>query len=749
MPAKPNKLIIVSSYPPRDCGIATFTQDLVRAISDDGSGFQVEVVPINEPSNQTRIYPEFVKQTIDEEEREGYVRAAHYINESDATAVSIQHEYGIYGGDCGEYVLELTKRIRKPVVVTLHTILSVPSPKQKQVLQKIALECSLLIVMAKTAVDILTSIYHIAPEKIVVIPHGVPETEFIDQKAAKQTLGFSDKLVISTFGLIGAGKGLEYVIDSLPLIKKRFPNITYLILGKSHPNAVAVGGESYRQSLAKRIADLGLDEQVKFDNRFLPKQDLITYLQATDIYITPYLDPQQITSGTLAYAFSMGRACVSTPYIYANELLDGEGGRLVPFRDAGAIAKAIIDLLQNEKQRKLIEQRNYTVSRPMTWKNVSARYAALFRSFVFPDDIGNKKEFRSRPDLSHLRAMTTSLGLLQHAKGSEPDPAHGYSIDDNARALVAAYQYYEIYKEPSAIFLARKYFDNIKRSKIAGSYFHNFSDKKGRFTDEIGSETSSCRAIWALGYVASRANIAPSIAREARRLLADLPPITKLRWIRSKAYALLGYYYLKDKNKVRYLADQLVSAYKSNAKYEWFEPLLTYANAIFPLSLMLAFALTGRREYLAVGQRSFRYLDRITRPAAYPAPISHLGWEFAKTRNAAFDQQVIEASDMVMAAEAAKIVTADKYFDRASHDWMEWFYGRNQNQIALVDSTTGAVFDGLTLEGVNLNQGAESIACYLLAFFAANSPATVFATTTPKLAEEKSATATLRPKNYI
>ncbi len=713
---KKSKLVLISSYRPRDCGIATFSHDLITSIQTNNPHFEFEIIPVNEPANDGRKYHDQINTVISQENKESYLQAAEYINKSDALAVSIQHEYGLYGGDCGEYIIELIDKITKPVVTTLHTVLAKPSPKQKEILQSIAEKSSVLVVMAGAAVDLLTTIYNISPEKITIIPHGVPGTIFTRQKKSKEKLALSDQLVLSTFGLIGPGKGLEYVIDALPIVKKKFPQVKYLILGRTHPNAIVVAGESYRQQLVDKISKLGLTSQIGFLNRFLSKEELIDYLQASDLYITPYLNPEQITSGTLAYALSMGRACISTPYVYAQELLADDRGVLVPFRDSASLAEAIVSLLSDEEKRKKIERKNYAFSRPMTWKNVSRKYINLFKNLSEKKPRYSISNLRLPPDLSHLKKLTTRLGVFQHSKRSNPDPSFGYSIDDNARALIAVYQYYETYKDKSVLPLAKIYFENIKRSKIAGSYFHNFSDSKGVFTDDLGSETSSCRAIWALGYVVSRSHISPIIAKEARELLGSLPPLSGLQSPRSKAYALIGYYYLEDKEKVKYLADSLVESYENIIEIDWFERYLAYANAIMPLGLLLAYILTKDLRYKTIGEKSFHFLDSLTRKGVFPSPITHLGCQISGKGRPVFDQQVIEAADMVLAASAGKITSKDKFFEEASKDWLDWFYGKNQNQIALIDEKNGSCFDGLTPRGVNLNQGAESVICYLLAY---------------------------------
>lgn len=379
---KKSKVLLVSSYQPRECGIATFSHDLVTSISSGACDVKMEIIPVNEPGGDERNYGDEINISISQEDKASYEKAADYINSSDAIAVSIQHEYGLYGGKCGEYIVDFIDRIHKPVIVTLHTVLIEPKSKQKEILQKIADKSSFLVVMAEAAIKILDEVYGIPSAKIKVIPHGVPETTFDNQEEAKKALGLQDNLVISTFGLIGPGKGLEYAIEALPKVKLAFPKIKYLILGKTHPSILKAKGEAYRQKLLAKISKLGLQDQVQFVNRFLPKEEIILNLKACDLYVTPYLNSQQIISGTLAYAVSIGRVCISTPYIYAKELLADGRGNLIPFRNSEALSDAIIALLSDPSKRKEAEKKSYLYSRQMTWKSVSKRYNDLFKSFT-------------------------------------------------------------------------------------------------------------------------------------------------------------------------------------------------------------------------------------------------------------------------------------------------------------------------------------------------------------------------------
>lgn len=718
MQGKDQKIVLISSYRPRDCGIATFSYDLVNAI-ESFSKMAVEIIPINESAHENRIYDQKVNITISSEDENSYVLAADYINKSSAVALCLQHEFGLFGGDQGEYIIKLIDLVKKPVITTFHTVLSKPSKKQKQVLGEIATKSDAIVVMADTAVDILVDKYGIPETKIAMIPHGVPELPFENQLKAKKKIGLEGNLVISTFGLLGPGKGLKYVIDALPEVISKYPKVKYLILGRTHPEIAKKAGEGYRENLIAKINELGLTDHVRLDNRFLSDDEIALNLMATDIYITPYQNPQQITSGTLARALSIGRTCISTPYTYAKEILDDNRGILVPFGNSQSISGAIISLFSNDKKRNEIERLNYIYSRPMIWKSVARNYIDLLQNLTVKK---SDASIKSADRLTHLKKMTTKIGIIQHSKSGIPDLSFGYSIDDSARALIAVYQYFETHKDDSVLSLSTIYLNYIKRAKIKNGYFHNFSDKNGTFTDDIGSETSSARAIWALGYIVNRSRISKSNARLAREILNDLSPIEGLEHLRSKAYALVGYYYLGDVAKVKYLADNLLNEYEKNKEDHWFEGTLTYGNAMMPFSLYLAYSLLNDEKYLKVANESLSFLDNVMRVKGTPSPIGHVGWDFDRSDKPIFDQQVIEVTDMILAATVARNLTGKKKFDKITQEWLSWFYGNNINNENLIDPTTGGCFDALTPTGKNINQGAESIVCYLLADLAATNP---------------------------
>lgn len=375
------KVIIISSYRPRDCGIATFSFDLATSI-ERFSGLKTEIIPMNEFGHENRKYNSNIRRTISCEDKDSYLSAASYINKSEAIALVLQHEYGLFGGEKGEYILDLLDLVKKPIITTFHTVLSEPDQKQKEVLQKIADKSDTVVVMAQVAADILMSVYAISANKIEMIHHGVPEVPFGNQIKAKKKIGLENDLIISTYGFLGSGKGLENIISALPAVVQKYPNLKYLMLGLTHPQILKSEGEKYRDHLTAEINKLGLTDHVIQYNRFLKDEDIALYLSATDIYITPYLNPQQITSGTLARAVSTGRACISTSYTYAKEILSDDRGLLVPFGDSDAIANAIITLLADDKKRREMERLNYLYSRPMTWESVAKRYIELLQRLI-------------------------------------------------------------------------------------------------------------------------------------------------------------------------------------------------------------------------------------------------------------------------------------------------------------------------------------------------------------------------------
>ncbi|PIS07687.1 glycosyl transferase family 1 [Candidatus Berkelbacteria bacterium CG10_big_fil_rev_8_21_14_0_10_43_13] len=372
------KIILIASYRPRDCGIATFSEDLVNSLESLDDNIEVNIIAINEPARKKCRYSSQIKLEIEQENLQNYNRAVEYINSSDAMIVNIQHEYGLFGGKDGEFVVNLVKQVHKPVVVTLHTVLTKPSLQQKEILRTLAECCDAIVVMAEAAVAILAKNYNIPDDNIIMIPHGVPETDFENQISAKKQLRIERHTVLSTFGLIGPGKGLEYAIEALPKIKLSHPEVKYFILGRTHPNLISDGHDWYREKLLSKISDLNLDNDVCFVNRFLSIDEIISYLKATDICLTPYLNAQQITSGTLAYALSTGRVCISTPYVYAKELLKDGHGKIIPFRDSDAIAKSVLEYLNDSSKQVKTERSNYVYTRNMTWRNIAKSYSKLF-----------------------------------------------------------------------------------------------------------------------------------------------------------------------------------------------------------------------------------------------------------------------------------------------------------------------------------------------------------------------------------
>jgi len=589
----------LSTYPPRACGLATFTEDLVREID--------KIAPLYNPfvntsiiaiSDDTYIYDNKVIKEIDQFNKKDYLDLSKYLNNSEIDLLVIQHEYGIFGGESGEYLLDLIYNLSIPFTTVLHTVLTNPSEKQRHILREIGKYSEKVVTMAKNTIDLLTNIYEIEENKIVHIPHGVPYVYYGDREELKKELGLEGKIVISTFGLIGPGKGLEYGIEAVAKLKDEFPNVVYLILGRTHPGIIRNEGESYREKLLKMVEGLGVKENVIFVNKYLTKEEILKYLQASDIYMTPYLNKEQAVSGTLSYALACGRVIVSTAYRYAEELLADGRGILVDFRDSDGIYMAIRDVLRDEERRKEMEKKAFEYGKGMWWNVVAERYIEMFYEVVLGKDEevrGWKKWSFSTPRVDHLFRLTDDTGILQHSKFSVPDPRFGYTTDDNSRALIVATMLYKQYREERYLELIYKYSSFILNAQTYKGNFRNFMSYDRKFLEEEGSEDCFGRVVWSLGVGIATKEVPLGVRNLYKELLSrSLKYIEELRSPRSKAYTILGLYYAnKDislsslglTEYIDWLAKSLVRQFRENSDtdWRWFEDIMAYSNAILPL----------------------------------------------------------------------------------------------------------------------------------------------------------------------
>ena len=715
-------ILYVGTYPPRECGIATFTKDISDAI--DRRFFPTiksKILAMNNNGTNIYNYQKKVIYQISDTEIADYLEIAQKINRSkNIKLVNIQHEFGIFGGEYGEYLLAFLEILKKPVVITLHSILPSPNEKLKKVVREIGKRINAIIVMTKKAVEILEKDYEIT-ENVHIIPHGIPTTTLENQEREKKNLGLQNKTILSSFGMISPGKGYEHVIETLPSLIKKFQNILYLIVGETHPLIRKREGETYRNFLESRIKALKLQKYVKFYNKYVKLEEIIQYLKATDIYLSTSDNPNQITSGTLSYAMGCGRVVISTPFLHAQDIVSNERGRLVKFKNPESITKAIIEILSNEKQRREMEKNAYYYTRHMTWQNVAMAYGKVFKEIL--EDV----EIKELPkiNIKHLIKLTDNFGIIQFANQNIPDKNSGYTLDDNARALLTAAMYYEKFKEYRQLRLIKIYLDYINYVKGKDGKLYNFVNKDKIIDNTYWSEDAHGRAIWALGYLSSLEEIPKDLKNKAENLFLEvLSASSVMESPRAMAFTISGsYFYNKNKNSqlitknIKKLADVLVSHYKHNAHkdWQWFEPYLTYSNSKLPEALFYAYQATQESEYLEIASQSLDFLISKTFNKETFVPIGQKGWYAKDKERAYFDQQPIEAGYTVQTLiEAYKLTQNEKYKDDALNAF-KWFLGNNMLEQTIYNDSTGGCHDGLGERAINLNQGAEATISYLLA----------------------------------
>ncbi|MCK4276867.1 MAG: glycosyltransferase family 4 protein, partial [Phycisphaerae bacterium] len=605
-------IAFVGDYIPRQCGIATFTHDLCEAVAQSGRNkYDVFTVATNDRP-EGYPYPDRVRFEVRQSTQADYRLAAEFLNIHQVSVVSLQHEYGIYGGICGSHVLALLKRLRRPLVTTLHTILKSPTEQQQAVLKEIARVSDRMVSMSQMGKEILKGVYDVPEEKIAVIGHGIPDIPFVDPNFYKDQFGVEGRRVLLSFGLLSPGKGIEYVIEALPQVVKKHPEVVYVVLGATHPHVKRENGEEYRNSLTRRVSELGLSQNVMFVNRFVQVAELCEYLGAADIYVTPYLNEAQIVSGTLAYAMGAGKAIISTPYWYAMEMLAEGRGRLVPFRDAEAIGEQVLDLLENETACHAMRKKAFNHCRKMIWKRIGQRYLDLFSEATDawvpkPASVvakpsekdAQKQDELPETDLRHLRTLTDETGILQHCIYSTPNRAHGYCTDDNSRVLIAAAMHWDQTHDESIIPLIQRYLSFLAHAmEPKTGRFRNFLNYERTWSEVIGSEDSHARALWGLGMAVALCPHESMIALATRLFLNGLPAVESFASPRAWAFTIQGIHaYLRrfsgDSEARRYratLSERLLRHFTDNMSDEWpwCENVVTYANAKLPHALLMS-----------------------------------------------------------------------------------------------------------------------------------------------------------------
>jgi len=737
LPSYPHKIALIGNHLPRRCGIATFTTDLLAGLAEENPSGECWAVVMNDIPEGYR-YPAWVRFEVNQRVLAEYRLAADFLNMNRVEVVCLQHEFGIFGGENGAHIMDLLGNLRMPVVTTLHTVLQSPSAGQLAVARRVAQLSDRLVVMSQRARKILREVYGVPEAKIVLIHHGIPDVPFVDPNYYKDQYGVEGRKVILTFGLLSPGKGIETMIEALPAVVARHPEVVYIVLGATHPHVKKEQGESYRLSLQRRARELGIGDHLIFHNRFVDLKELCEFLGATDIYATPYLNQEQIVSGTLAYALGSGKATISTPYWYAEEMLAEGRGRLVPFKDSAALAEQVNDLLDHEVERHAMRKRAYTFCREMIWKEVARRYLALFNEVKTERACSPRPVFRAKtmdmaprelpqPKLDHIIRLSDNVGILQHAKYIVPDRYHGYCTDDNARALIAVLMAREMIPKSDAVTnLACTYISFLHHAfNEETGRFRNFMGYDRRWLEEVGSEDSHGRAVWGLGDAVALAESAD--IRDAARAVFEkaLPALTEFTFPRTWSFALGGIHaYLtrysgdSEVRRVREaLADKLLEKYKQNAtdEWPWIEDRLTYANGKIAQTLILCGRHMDRAEMLQAGLRSLEWLMTVqTDPKGHFVPVGNNGWYPRGGTKARFDQQPIEALDMIEACREAYDATNDSKWISHAQRCLEWFLGRNDLNAPLYNHKTGGCCDGLNADGPNRNQGAEStLVCFL------------------------------------
>jgi glycosyltransferase involved in cell wall biosynthesis len=737
----PTRIAFIGNYLPRECGIATFTTDLCAALAAEYGEERLFAIPVNDPDS-SYDYPKQVRLEITQEDIVSYERAADFLNFNGNDLVCLQHEYGIYGGDAGSHILTLLRKLRMPLVTTLHTVLRDPDLNQRIVLEEIALLSDRMVVMSELAAQLLRDVYAVSGEKIDVIPHGVPDLPFMDPNYFKDKFGTEGKSVLLTFGLLSPNKGIENVIQALPAILARQPNVVYIVSGVTHPHIRRREGERYREELRALAEQLGVSDQLILNNRFVSAEELVEHVGAADIYITPYRHEAQVVSGTLAIALGAGKAIVSTPYWHAKELLAENRGVIVPFQNPSAIAEAVLALLENDAERHAMRKRAYLHSRGTTWENTARAYMASFQRARFERSLHPRAAQMDDPAMGpidhlpllntgHLLNMTDDTGMLQHAIFSVPNTREGYTTDDNARALIVSVlldenpEYSDRRECPN---LSHRYLSFLWLAFHADSgRFRNFLDYDRKWLENIGSDDSHGRALWSLGKVLGVSRNAGLRGAAGRLFEAAFPATLTFTSPRAWAYSILGMQAYLDwfpgdraiQGARNELANRLFDIYEGchSETWKWFEKSLSYSNARLSQALILAGWRSDNHRMIEAGMDSLKWLvaEQHRCDENVFVPIGSNGFYIEGCEKARFDQQPVEACATVSACLEVYRLTEERQWLEEARKAFSWFLGKNDLQVPLYDAETGGCRDGLHPDRANENQGAESTLSFLMA----------------------------------
>ena len=737
----PTRIAFVGNYLPRQCGIATFTTDLCAALETEYGVGRLFAIPVNDPESSYE-YPEQVRLELEQEDLSSYERAAEFLNFNGNDLVCLQHEYGIYGGVAGEHILALLRKLKMPLVTTLHTVLREPDRHQRTVLEEITRLSDRLVVMSELAAQLLRDVYAVPAGKIDVIPHGVPDLPFMDPNYFKDKFGTEGKSVLLTFGLLSPNKGIENVIRALPAILACHPNVVYIVSGVTHPHIRRREGERYREQLMALAKELGVADNLILNNRFVSAEELVEHVGAADIYITPYQQEAQVVSGTLAIALGAGKAIISTPYWHAKELLAEGRGVLVPFADPGAIAESVIGLLENEAKRHAMRKRAYLYSRGTTWPKTARAYMASFQRARFERSLQPRAAQQADVDselvdslppinTNHLIALTDDTGILQHAIFSVPNTREGYTTDDNARALIVSTLLDEGPSQSNqlnSLNISQRYlaFLWLAFNEDSGR-FRNFLSYDRRWLESAGSDDSHGRALWSLGNVLGHSQNAGLRGAAGRLFEAAIPATLNFTSPRAWAFSILGMQAYLDwfpgdraiQGVRNTLANRLLDIYDRchSDTWKWFEKSLSYSNARLSQALILAGWRSGNQGMIEAGMDSLKWLiaeQHLDNKEIF-VPIGSNGFFIDGNEKARFDQQPVEACATVSACLEVYRLTEDRQWYDEAQCVFRWFLGKNDLQAPLYDATTGGCRDGLHPDRVNENQGAESTLSFLMA----------------------------------
>ena len=729
------KVAFISSFLPRKCGIATFTSDLIKSVTSAAKG-QFEPLVVAMRADNNLRYEDPVKFEIRRNVKNDYICAADYVNFSNVDLVSVQHEFGLFGGDAGSYLSLLLNRLKAPVITTLHTVLGSPGGEYHKALVEVCNTSYRVVTMNERGFRMLRESYGISSKKVELIAHGIPDLPFVDSNYYKHKFGMEGRRTILTFGLLSKNKGIEVMLKAMPAIIKAEPSVLYVVLGMTHPTVLKYDGESYRFGLQRLVKELGLQEHVVFHNRFVTDEELNNFLCAADIYATPYLNEAQLTSGTLSFAVGTGKAVVSTPYWAALELLAEGRGKLVDFGDSEQIAETIVEILQNDSLFYSLRRRAYDYGRSRTWPKIGQGYWKLFSVKRLPFRVTTKAARLPaettpsievpEPSLAHLKRLTDDTGLYQHARFTVPDRKHGYSTDDNARAVIAMTKYYAQYPEPGALQLFDTYLSFVLHSQNKDGSIRNFMNFDRTWWKDEPVNDAFGRVLWALGTVMAKPP-SSSYLPVIKDCFDRSVEYVEKQFPRGMAYSILGMSdYLKQfpgasdiKRQLEIVADGLVIQYEENSQpdWQWFEDALIYDNAILPYALFVAGSTLGDK-YVKVAERTCEFLLGNTFNGSHFSFVGNKGWYERGGTKATFDQQPIEVASTVMMLRAAYDATQDKRFLTLKRKAFDWFLGENDLHIPVYDFRTKGSCDALIPGGVNVNQGAESTLSFLSSLLA-------------------------------